>query len=692
MKTPKIRIFLTVENAADYQKIRQITEQIEESEIEIDWVADLRIGLGKLQQIEINNYDIYILDEQAFFTEQTPNLAAPEIIDRLRLRSAILLTSNHCRGLAAIKAGARDYWHKERLDQETIQRSLYLSVNWEIDKQKLEQKTKTDYQEIFDRSFDGIFLLQVQEDNSLVYETINSAYAAIIGLPSQEIIGKTLAEIMPKELLAIVWRKFESCMKTKQPINYEYTYPKGGKNYIYHTIVAPVVDRENRVIKLQGSSRDLTAEKEAIAIQIKQTRYRHLLRSLALKIHQSTENQEILETTVQEVLKALQVERVILWQLVDQTQTAIAEATLYNLFPFSPRSIDPQDSPWQIPHSDDHYVVEVCHRVQLENLTSTAQNILQQQQIRSYLNIPILQLIQPEAQQPPKNSIWGFLSLHQCRHYRHWHNAEIEILQELASQLSLVFYQKELLDTATRKQQELTRSNAELEQFAYVASHDLQAPLQTIANYSKLLKRRYQGQIDEKADKFLHYITEAAQRMQNQIEDLLEYSRVGKQQQNIDTIDCRAVLDQALANLHLSIDKNQAQIQLTTPLPAIVGDSNQLLVLFQNLIANAIKYRTESPPAIEISSECQGNYWLFKIKDNGIGIEPQYQQRIFQIFQRLHTQEQYPGTGIGLAICQKIVENHNGKIWVEGNPEGGSVFYFTLPSGAGSQCYPLICR
>src|SRR5919202_391428 len=228
-----------------------------------------------------------------------------------------------------------------------------------------------------------------------------------------------------------------------------------------------------------------------------------------------------------------------------------------------------------------------------------------------------------------------------------------------------------------KSNQELARSNAELEQFAYVASHDLQAPLATIASYAQLLEKRYKDQLDSKASKFIGNIVQGCTRMQTLIDDLLEYSRVGRSRKPFQLTDCNQAVEQALANLQGAIRQTQAVVTYSE-LPAVMGDISQLVQLFQNLVGNSIKYRHDAPPVVHITAYKQEKDWLFSVSDNGIGIATQHQARIFQIFQRLHTQKEYSGTGIGLAICQKIAERHGGYIWVESQPGQGSTFYFTL--------------
>ncbi len=224
---------------------------------------------------------------------------------------------------------------------------------------------------------------------------------------------------------------------------------------------------------------------------------------------------------------------------------------------------------------------------------------------------------------------------------------------------------------------ELARSHAELEQFAYVASHDLQEPLRMISSYTQLLARRYQGRLDADADEFIAYAVDGANRMQRLINDLLTFARVGKRGK-FEPADCAAALWQAINNLKAAIDASGADVT-HDPLPTLMADRSQMVRLFQNLVGNSIKFHGEEPPRIHISAEQKGQEWIFSVSDHGIGIDPQYAERIFAVFHRLHTREEYPGTGIGLAVCKKIVEHHGGRIWVESELGKGSTFRFTIP-------------
>ena len=228
----------------------------------------------------------------------------------------------------------------------------------------------------------------------------------------------------------------------------------------------------------------------------------------------------------------------------------------------------------------------------------------------------------------------------------------------------------------------LQHSNAELEQFAYIASHDLQEPLRMVASYTQLLSRRYQGQLDADADEFIAYAVDGANRMKKLIDDLLAYSRINTKSGALKLTDCEDIVDEALSNLQLAIEESDA-IVIRIPLPTVMVDSPQLVRLFQNLIGNAIKFRRGPEPEIQIGATQSDGDWIFSVRDNGIGIDMKQADRIFLIFQRLHGKTEYPGTGIGLAICKKIVDRHGGRIWVEPNDNNGSTFYFTIPTKEG---------
>lgn len=305
-----------------------------------------------------------------------------------------------------------------------------------------------------------------------------------------------------------------------------------------------------------------------------------------------------------------------------------------------------------------------------------------------------LSLVVPEDRKMVKEAAVAMLKRHRIRPYEfrvsnksdetRWISGTISPIRFRGARAALGFYMDitarkrmdEVLATRTR---ELERSNADLEQFAYVASHDLQEPLRMISSYVQLLGRRYRDKLDADADEFIDFAVDGALRMQTLINDLLAYSRVSTEAKPFEPVDCDKVVDDVLANLEVAISDSAAEIT-RDPMPPVYADSTQLAQLFQNLIANALKFRGENPPKVHVGARSEGDEWQISIQDNGIGIDPRFSDRIFVIFQRLHGRANYPGNGIGLSICKKIVERHGGRIWVESQEGGGSTFCFTVPA------------
>jgi light-regulated signal transduction histidine kinase (bacteriophytochrome) len=265
-----------------------------------------------------------------------------------------------------------------------------------------------------------------------------------------------------------------------------------------------------------------------------------------------------------------------------------------------------------------------------------------------------------------------------------WRGIEaLEILRREGRYIPMILCKVGQEEESTRsalakKVKELARSNGELEQYASVASHDLQEPLRMISTYTQILADQYSGRLDEKADKYIHYVVDGALRMQTLIRDLLEFSRVGRSEGNLKRTDSEEEMKLVVSSLRAAIQESGAVVTYG-PLPVVMAHPFQLRQVFQNLVGNAIKFHDGHPPAIQVNAERKHGDWVFSVTDNGISIAPENAQKIFAIFQRLHTREEYSGNGIGLAICKKIVEQHGGQIWVEPRSVEGAVFKFTWP-------------
>lgn len=362
------------------------------------------------------------------------------------------------------------------------------------------------------------------------------------------------------------------------------------------------------------------------------------------------------------------------WLVLDRQGAVIIEKNQVKGMDSSPSKMDLLSARRAAEDRDKPGFVEELHqRRQIPVVTGYART-------RGYSNFPgfdwtvLVRLDRERAHAPINRLIWtvggvGLLLVMPLAGFGVW--ASWKLVRE---QRDLVSARQALEDTVA----ELKRSNADLQQFAYVASHDLQEPLRMVSSYTQLLARRYRGKLDSDADEFIGYAVDGANRMQTLINDLLAYSRVTAQGKVFERVDCNGLLEEVLSNLRVADEQNRAVVT-HDPLPTVMADRGQLGQLFQNLIGNAIKFRGEEPPQIHVSAEQRTGEWLFSVRDNGIGVGPEYAERIFVIFQRLHNREEYPGTGIGLAICKKIVERHGGRIWVVSHTGQGATFHFTLP-------------
>ena len=362
------------------------------------------------------------------------------------------------------------------------------------------------------------------------------------------------------------------------------------------------------------------------------------------------------------------------WLLLDRQGMVIAEKN-------QAKGLDSDLSKMELPsvrsaageRDKPGFVEELHQRRQIPVVTGYAAT-------RGYSNFPgfdwivLVQLDRERAYAPINRLIWtvvgiGVLLLMPLAGIGVWASWRL-----VRAHHDLVLSQKTLEESIA----ELARSNADLQQFAYVASHDLQEPLRMVASYTQLLARRYRGKLDSDADEFIGYAVDGANRMQRLINDLLAYSRVTSQGEVFERVDCNGLVEEVLSNLRVAVEESRAVVT-HHPLPTVMADGGQLGQLFQNLIGNAIKFRGKEPPTVHVSAERRTGEWLFAVRDNGIGVDPQYAERIFVIFQRLHDREEYPGTGIGLALCKKIVERHGGRIWVASQAGQGATFHVTLP-------------
>jgi PAS domain S-box-containing protein len=508
---------------------------------------------------------------------------------------------------------------------------------------------------IYDGTEQAIFVVNVGLAGELRYASFNPVSERYAKITQAEIQDRTPTEAFGADLGFVLQQNYERCLQAGTSITYEEQLDFASHRIWTLTTLVPLRNERDRIYRIIGTATDITDRK----------RQEEILQNIALGVSAKTGN-AFFQALVEYLSKALGMEFGFICELITPECQSIRTIAGYG---------DGQAL------ANDQYGIRgtPCEQVVVvgQQLCTYPQQIqqhfpqdsyLEDIQAESYMGLPlidsngqILGLISVLSRQPIQDP--DFMA---------------HILQIFAARAAAELERQQAEAELQRQKADLARSNTELQQFAYIASHDLQEPLRMVTSYLELLERRYKGQLDPKADQFINYAVDGAVRMQTLINALLTYSRVGTTVQSYESIDCAVVLQDVLTNLQVTIAKNRAIIT-HDPLPEVQGDRTQLIQLFQNLISNGIKFRREDTPHIHIGVKRLADKWLFSIHDNGIGIEAQYTDRIFIIFQRLHSRAAHPGTGIGLSICKKIVERHGGNLWVESQPEQGSVFYFTLP-------------
>lgn len=578
---------------------------------------------------------------------------------------------------------------------------LYGLVNWDLAKTQQAESTLRDYVAEFEELYHNAPCGYHSLDPMGNFVRINRTELQMLGHEEAEIIGcKNLVDLLTPTSIQTL-NDYFPIVKTQgwiHDIEFELVRKDGRIVPISATVVA-IKDADGNYLSSRWTVID-------ISDRLRMRRQAQLSAEISQKIRQSLQLDEILQTAVEEVQKLLGVDRVLISKLEpDGSGTVVQERVL----PDYPAVMGSKISD---PFVDRRYYPDYAQgRIYtVADITKASLNpcyveFLQQFAVKASSIVPI----------HLRDELWGLLIVHHCRSPRQWLPNEVEIMLQLSTQIGIALSQSQLLEQEQLQHQELARSNAELEQFAHITSHDLQEPLRMVISYLQLLARRYRGQLDPDADEFIDYAIDGAARMQSLIQALLSYAQVSSRKQPFELVNCNFVLQDAISNLHVAITESAATIS-AEPLPSVRGDATQLTQVFQNLISNAIKFRREPPPKIQISVQPLDadllplhspdrssdeltptpSAWCFAVADNGIGIESQYLERIFVIFQRLHTRVMYPGTGIGLSICKKIIERHGGTIWVDSTAVGsdsavrqhlpmqqnscGSIFYFIIPA------------
>ncbi|MBD2496261.1 PAS domain-containing protein [Nostoc sp. FACHB-280] len=514
----------------------------------------------------------------------------------------------------------------------------------------------------------------------------NQAVQTLFGYPLAELnadLNWWYERIHPEDQQRIETDMWAAINSGQQFWSHEYRFRRHDGSYAYILDRAYVVhDQAGQPVRMIGAMMDITERKRVQAQLQWQNLRSQLFADITLKIRQSLQIDKILQTSVTEVQKLLRADRVLILRIRSNGSIFILKEAVVNGLPMA-SSVE----------FNEPTIGQMCLLKYTQGTIIAISNIDQEQAQISQPHLEILQKFGVKAiVSVPiflQNQIWGLLVAHQCVYPRQWNNWEIELLQQLADQIGIALAQSKILETETRQRQELSRSNEELQEFAFVASHDLQEPLRKIKTFSERLMTTCGDSLPEAASDYLERMQNAVLRMQTLIEGLLTLSRVTTRAQPFVSVSLAQITQEVLSDLEVLIQQTSATIEVAD-LPTIKADPLQMRQLMQNLIGNALKFhRPQVTPIVKIYSQDLNNqsaqlavgleYCQIIVEDNGIGFEQKYCDRIFQIFQRLHGRREYEGTGIGLTICRKIAERHFGTISAQSIPGKGTKLIVNLP-------------
>jgi len=517
-----------------------------------------------------------------------------------------------------------DLVEERTIELKTVNKQLQLELTERKKAEKMLQESEERFRSLIETTSDWIW----EVDQNGIYTYSSPKIIDILGYRPEEIIGKTPFDLMPFDEADYVKKIFQSIVQSQKPFELleNMNQHKDGRLITLETSGVPIFDKNGEFQGYRGIDRDITERKKAEeTIRESEEKFKGIFDFAADALHLMVGD-----------------------KFIDNNQKAIQ---MYG------------------------------YKTKEEMLGTTPMDISPERQPDGQLSSEkAIQYIQEALAGKPQIFYWK----HKRRDTGELFDVEVMLSSiVLGGKTYLLASERDITERMKaerelkRTMEELKISNEELEQFAYVASHDLQEPLRMVASFTQLLQQRYQDKLDQDANEFINFAVDGATRMQGLINDLLILSRVGTRGNPFKATDMNIILQDVLDNVTQSIKETDATIT-NDPLPVVIADDSQMIQLLQNLISNAIKFHGGEPPRIHVSGEVKANEGIFSVKDNGIGIDSKYFEKIFVIFQRLHKKEKYGGTGIGLAVCKKIVQRHGGKIWVESELGKGSTFYFTI--------------
>jgi len=618
--------------------------------------AALQLGGKPSQFIGKNISDIF------------PERHAKEHINTIR---TVIETGETYNNVVSTMVNDQCRWYLMKIFQYHENESSYaISIARDITLLKEKEKEIIEKSEFLDTIFSGtsigLFVIGIKAENKFFIENINPSFERLFNLCEKDIKDRSLG-ILRKYVSSRYYTRLLSalkeCISKKKAVSYDDYINFEDKKIHIHIILTPVKDGSNNISNVINSATDITYQKE-----VEEKLAAHS-KSLEQTVKRRTKSLDLKNEKLRSEVSSHEITEKKLLQIVQEFEGLVSAGSSIIIRTNNKGLITKRQNQWEKftgqifnEYKGDKWLTAI-HKNDRKTIKNKWEKAIEQKAAFS----AEFRLLSAQYEE------YRFMKAKFVPIYA-W-NKSIRVFMGTFTDISML---KKKSNQLVELNEELRRSNNELQQFAYVASHDLQEPLRMVSSYTQLLGKRYADKLDDDAREFINFATDGAKRMQIMINDLLEYSRITTRGDEFSEVSLLEILGIVHSNLNIKINENNALIT-NHNLPVVKADQSQMMRLFQNMIENALKYRSEKQPLISFTGIEKDDHWIIRVSDNGIGIKPEYFDRIFEIFERLHSKSEFSGTGIGLAVCKRIVERHGGNIWVESVPGKGSDFYFTLP-------------